>query len=185
MTAVAHFPGSLDKGLLDRVRRPLAAAAALLLVADLIGLGMHLADGATSPFAGDTPTAAKARVDTPEAVVPGSVLGTQTSRVSGSDRSRAAEPLGCLSASSGCYNPPAPTSPGKTPAAPPTTPGAQPTPAVQADLAVPALGAQVSLGVGEGGCTGIALTVLAVGDCAAAPGDGAIVLNLGGTLLGD
>ncbi|MEY2426969.1 MAG: hypothetical protein QOI61_2541, partial [Actinomycetota bacterium] len=56
---------------------------------------------------------------------------------------------------------------------------------LQADLAVPALGTQVSLGVGDGGCTGIDLTVLAIGDCAAAPGDGAVVLNLGGLLLGD
>lgn len=162
----------------------------LLLVVDFIGLGLHLADGVSSPFASDAPIGAKARVDTPEAVVPGSVVGD---RVSAPARSRPAEPLGCLSATSDCYSPPAPaaapgtTPPGNTaaPAPTPTTPGTKPVPVAQADLAVPAVGAQVSLGVGDGGCTGIALTLLAVGDCSAASGDGAVVLELGGSLLGD
>ena len=191
VTAVAHFPASLDDGPLERFRRPLAALAATILVIDLMGLGMHLADSAESPFAHDTPTRAKASVGGPQAVVP----RTPTPGVD-ADRqaARTEQPLGCLAIDSGCYvGPPAPTTPsGGSTTAPPsggatTPPGAAaPTPLAQADLAVPALGAQVSLGVGDGGCTGLsALTVLAVGDCPAATGDGPVILHLGGTALGD
>jgi hypothetical protein len=183
--AAVHFPRSLDKGPLERVRRPLAVLAALLLVVDFIGLGLHLADTDTSPFASDTPAGVKARIDAPEAVVPGSVLGD---RLSASDRSRSAEPLGCLSASSGCYNPP-PAAPGASspapPTTPPTTPGTKPVPLVQANVGVPALGAQVSLGVGDGGCTGLALTVIDIGGCSIVSSEDPVVLDLGGLLLGD
>lgn len=185
VTAVTHFPGSLDKSQLERVRRPLAVIAALLLVVDLIGLGLHLADRVTSPFASDAPAAAKTRVEGPEAVVPDTVSGPRT-RVGGSDRSRSAEPLGCLSASSGCYVAPSPTSPGSNSPAPTTPPGGtQPVPVVQSNLGVPALGPQVSVGLGEGSCTGIDLTVLAIGECPTASGDAPVVLELGGSLLGD
>jgi hypothetical protein len=40
------------------------------------------------------------------------------------------------------------------------------------------------VGVGDGGCTAVDLTVLALGDCPTPTGDGAVVLNLGGSLLG-
>jgi hypothetical protein len=191
VTAVAHFPASFDKGWLDRLRRPLAALAATILVIDLMGLGMHLADSAESPFADDAPTRAKTSIGGPEAVVPNTA-------VRGSDATReavASQPLGCLAINSGCYaGPPAPTAPsapggtsttppGKSPA--PTTPTPAAQPLAQADVGVPALGAQVSLGVGAGGCTGLNLTVIAVGGCPAVTGDGPLLVKLGGTLLGD
>jgi hypothetical protein len=189
VTAVAHFPGSLDKGPLERFRRPLAVVASLLLVVDLIGLGLHLADAVGSPFANDRPARAKATVGGPDAVVPGSaVLGSLSGRQTGASRPRSAEPYGCLALNSGCYaGPPAPT-PGTTPpggstTTPPNTPP-KPVPVVQADVAVPALGTQVSLGVGDGGCTAIDLTLIALGNCPAATGDGPVILHLGGSLLG-
>ncbi|MEY2418754.1 MAG: hypothetical protein QOG90_1434 [Actinomycetota bacterium] len=190
MTAVAHFPASFDKGFLERFRRPLSALAATILVVDLMGLGMHLADSAESPFANDAPTRAKVRVGGPEAVVPNtSVAGA------GADRraARTVEPLGCLAISSGCYAGPAVSSTpptGSNTATPQgngggsTTPNAA-KPIAQADVAVPALGAQVSVGVGDGGCTGLDLTLLAVGGCPAPTGDGPVIVKLGGSLLGD
>lgn len=189
MTAVAHFPASFDKGWLEKLRRPLSALAATILVIDLMGLGMHLADSAESPFANDTPTRAKARVGGPEAVVPSTaVAAADTNRTA----ARTAQPVGCLAIDSGCYagpvvgpttnSPGTTTPPGKTPATPPP---AAATPIAQADLAVPALGAQVSLGLGDGSCTGLGLTVLNVGDCPAASGDGPVIVKLGGSLLGN
>jgi hypothetical protein len=77
---------------------------------------------------------------------------------------------------------PAPTAPGNATTPPPSP---QPTPIAQADLGVPALSTQVSLGLGDGGCTSIKLTVLALGDCPVVGGDGAVILNLGGSLVGD
>ena len=190
MAAVAHFPGSLDRGPLERVRRPLAVIAALLLVVDLIGLGLHLADGVKSPFADDTPRRAKTSVGGPEAVVPSSdVFGARTERGATSRTATAATPLGCLALESGCYPAAAPpaapagTPPSAGPATPP--PSTQPVPVAQADLAVPALGTQVTLGVGEGSCTSVNLTVLALGDCPVTSGDGPVILNLGGSLLGN
>jgi hypothetical protein len=188
VTAVAHFPSSLDHDLLERLRRPLQALTAVLLVIDLMGLGMHLADSAESPFANDTPTRAKTRVGGPSAVVPGSPeSGLGTSR----QAARTEQPVGCLALNSGCFaGPPAPTpSPSGGTTTPPsggtTTPPTQPQPVLQADLGVPALGAQVSLGVGDGGCTGLsALSILALGNCPQATGNGPVILNLGGTALG-
>jgi hypothetical protein len=189
VTAVAHFPASLDKGPLERFRRPLSALAATILVIDLMGLGMHLADSVESPFANDTPTRTKARVDGPEALVPSSAnpganpVSRAGARVS---------PDGCLALNSGCYaGPVAPPSSGSggtttnpsggNTATPPTT---APKPLAQANVAVPALGVQASLGLGDGGCTGLDLTVLAVGECPAASGEGPLLVNLGGSLLG-
>lgn len=188
MAAVAHFPASLDRGPLERVRRPLAAIAALVLVVDLMALGLHLVDAVPSPFANDDPSPAQARIGGPEAVVPSSdAVGPRAGRAAPASE-RAAEPYGCLSATSGCYaGPPAPgaTPPGNT-STPPASPSSpKPVPVAQADLAVPSLGAQVSLGAGDGGCTTVDLTVIALGDCPPAAGDGPVVLNLGGSLLGD
>ncbi|MEY2470693.1 MAG: hypothetical protein QOK28_22 [Actinomycetota bacterium] len=191
MTAVAHFPASFDKGFLERLRRPLSALAATILVIDLMGLGMHLADSAESPFANDAPTRAKVRVGGPEAVVPNTTVAG-----AGADRraDRTVQPLGCLAISSGCYaGPPASSTPpsGSNTATPQgngggtTTPANAAKPLAQADVAVPALGAQVSLGVGDGGCTGLDLTLLAVGGCPAATGDGPVIVKLGGSLVGD
>jgi hypothetical protein len=190
VTAVAHFPASLDKGFLERFRRPLSALAATILVVDLMGLGMHLADSTASPFANDTPTRAKVRVGGPEAVVPSTaVAGTGANH----QAARTAQPVGCLALASGCYaGPTAPTAPnggGKTATPPPaggsTPPAAQPKPLAQADVAVPALGAQASLGLGDGSCTGLTLTVLDVGGCPAATGTAPVIVKLGGSLLGD
>lgn len=187
MAAVAHFPTSLDKGWLDKFRRPLSALAATILVIDLMGLGMHLADSAESPFANETPRA-KTRIGGPEAIVP-----RQAQATSAAPATRAAQPLGCLALNSGCYaGPPAPTPPantgttkapdgtGKTPA--PVAPAPQPL--AQADIGIPTLGAQVSLGVGDGGCTGLNLAVIALGDCPVATGDGPVIVKIGGSLLG-
>ncbi|HVT78774.1 MAG TPA: hypothetical protein VHD87_17165 [Acidimicrobiales bacterium] len=195
MVAVAHFPASLDKGPLERLRRPLAAVAATLLVIDLMGLGMHYADSAQNPYANETPTRAKTSIGGPEAVVPGASLAIGPS----ADDATTAQPTGCLRLDSGCYaGPPAPSaSPtpngtATTPApsggstgtpAPAPTPAA--TPVVQAGVGVPALGTQVSLGVGDNSCTGLTvLAALAIGDCPAPSGSGPITLNLGGSLLG-
>ena len=185
VAAVAHLPWSLDTGPLTRLRRPLAAISAALLVIDLIGLGLHLADAANAPFASETANRAETRVGGPEAVVKGDDIAPRAGN-STSTR-RVAQPLGCLAAGSGCYVAPPPTSTGKTPS--PQGPSAGPapvTPIAQVGAAVPALGTQVSLGLGDDGCTGVALlNLLALGDCAAPAGDGAVVLPLGGSLVGE
>ena len=191
MTAVAHFPASLDKGPLERYRRPLAALAATILVIELMGLGMHLADSVESPFANDTPTRTKARVDGPEALVPSSA---NPSANSGSRAGARVSPDGCLALNSGCYAgpvaaPPSASGSGGTTTNPSggnttTPPTTAPKPLAQADVAVPPLGVQASIGLGDGGCTGLDLTVLAVGDCPAASGEGPVLVNLGGSLLG-
>lgn len=190
VTAVANFPHSLDGGWLERLRRPLAALAATILVVDLMGLGMHLADSAESPFANDTPTRAKTTIGGPAAVA-----ANASANSSAAERraARNAEPLGCLALNSGCYpGPPAPTAPSNAakPAPPAgggttTPPTTAPNPLLQADVGVPALGAQVSVGLGDGGCTGLDLTVLAVGGCPTASGDDPVILNLRGALLGN
>jgi hypothetical protein len=191
VTAVAHFPGSLDKGLLERLRRPLQALAATILVIDLMGLGMHLADSVQNPLASDSPTRARAHVGGPEALVP-STARPSTEATSSHEGARV-EPVGCLAISSNCYaGPPAPTAPanGGTATTPPagggsTPPPAAPTPVAQADLSVPALGVQADLGLGDGSCTGLALSALAIGDCPVATGDGPVNVQLGGSLLGN
>lgn len=185
MAAVAHFPRTLDDAPLERARRPLAAAAAILLAIDLIGLGLRLADAGDNRLADDTPTRARARIGAPEAVVPGSsVFGSQTTRRSASGAGQAAAPVGCLALDSGCY-PGDATGPGQTQGPPPPpAPKPQPVPVAQADLAVPALDAQVSLGLGEGSCTSVALTAIALGDCPIESGEGPVILNLGGAALG-
>ena len=186
MTAVAHFPRTLDNGLLERARRPLATIAAIILAIDLIALGLHLTDAVDSPIANDAPTRAKARVGAPDAVVPGSsVFGSQTDRRSAARAGQPAQPQGCLALDSGCY-PGDTTTPGQPagPPAPTPPPGEAPVPVAQADLAVPALGTQVSFGVGPGSCTSVVLTAIALGDCPVESGDGPVVLNLGGSLLG-
>jgi hypothetical protein len=192
VTAVAHFPASLDQGFLERFRRPLSALAATILVVDLMGLGMHLADSAESPFANDAPTRAKVRVGGPEAVVPGSAAsGSDTNRRA----ARTVEPLGCLALASGCYA--GPTTPsgsngsGGAATPPPgggsstTPPAAQTKPLAQADVAVPALGTQASVGLGDGSCTGLNLTLLDVGGCPVATGAAPVIVKIGGSLLGD
>jgi hypothetical protein len=163
------------------------------LAIDLIGLGMHLADAVNSPFASDTPSRAKVTVGGPEAVVPGSAgLGSQTAhRTKLSDQPQAAQPYGCLALNSGCYAGPPPSA-GPTPngggggttTPPPSAPGTSPVPVAQVDASVPDLGAQLSVGVGDGGCTGVNLTVIAIGNCPAAQGEGPVILHLGGSLLG-
>jgi hypothetical protein len=160
--------------------------AALLVVIDVMALGLHLVEAVESPFANDDPSPARARVGGPEAVVPpATVAGSATSSAP-----QRVQPTGCLAIDSGCYpagtvvTPDAPITPGvTTPPPSPTTP--KPTPLAQANLGVPALESQVSLGLGDGSCTSIKLTVLSLGNCPAATGDGALQLNLGGSLLGD
>ena len=162
----------------------------MLLVVDLLGLGLHLADTVANPFANDAPTHAKVRVGGPDAVVPSTAVAASEANRQAAHTS---EPLGCLALNSGCYaGPPAPPTNAPTPGTvtppanggSPATSAPKPTPLAQADVAVPALGAQVSLGVGDGGCTGLALTVLAVGNCPPASGGGAVIVHLGGSLLG-
>ena len=46
------------------------------------------------------------------------------------------------------------------------------------------LGLQASLGLGDGSCTTVNLTVIALGDCPTPTGDGPVILHLGGSLLG-
>ncbi len=183
VTAVAHFPTTLDHGPLERLRRPLAGVAVLILVLDFIGLGLNLADSAESPFANDAPAGPRARVVNPDAVVPDTAVPTRAP----TSRTRAAQPLGCLASASECFiGPPAPTPTGPGAAGPPATPPpAEPVPVVQAALRVPALSTQASLGLGDGSCTGLDLSLIALGDCPVASGDGAVILQLRGALLGD
>lgn len=191
--AGAHYPSVLDKGPLERARRPLAVAAAVLLAVDMIVLGLHLADAVKSPLADDTPTSARARIGAPEAVVPGGAASrADQQRRAAADESGPARPLGCLALASGCYPAQPTASPSASPGARPPTgapatapPPTSPVPVAQADAAVPALGAQVSVGAGDGSCTSVELTVLALGDCPIESADGPVVLNLGGSLLGD
>lgn len=166
---------------------PLAALAAVLVAIDVIGLGIHWADAVNRSFATDSPpNRARTSVASPDAVVPGGVaVGGDTAKPR---RTLAVQPVGCLSAANACFagNPTPTTTPAPVagPPAPATPPTVKPTPLAQADLAVPALGTQVNLGLGDGGCTAVNLTVLSLGNCPAAEGDGPIILNLGGTLLG-
>lgn len=178
MTAVAQLPWALDKGPLERARRPLAVITAVLLAVDLIALGLHLADSVENPLAEDAPTQAKTRVEAPDAVVP----STDAAR-GGGQRTAAATPTSPI----GPVGPDPSPAPGGGPSAPQPKPAPSPeqVPVVQANVGVPALGTQVSLGVGDGGCTSLGLTVLSVGDCPQVSGDGPVVLQVGGSLLGD
>ena len=75
-----------------------------------------------------------------------------------------------------------------TPDTPPAAPTPTPTPVVpllQTTVGVPALGVNAQLGLGDGSCTTVDLTLLALGDCPAPDGDGAVILQLGGSLLGN
>jgi hypothetical protein len=69
----------------------------------------------------------------------------------------------------------------------PTTSGPQSEPPTQVDVAVPAAGAQVSVGRGDGSCTEVAITALTPDKCPSPQGDGPVVVNPGpssGPLLG-
>lgn len=178
MAAVANFPWALDKGPLARARRPLAVITAVLLAVDLIALGMHLADSVESPLADDAPTRAKTRITVPDAVVPGDVAAPSGDRRPTTVAGGATSPIG----------PPAPSDPATSPPSGPTprpAPSPQAVPVVQVGVGLPSLGTHVSLGLGDGGCTSLELTVLSVGDCPQVDGDGPVVLDLGGALLGD
>lgn len=173
---------------MDRLRVPLAATAALLIAVDFIGLGMHLADTDRNAASGDASARrAQARITAPEAVVDSSSLTADVAV--GQGQSRTATPSGVLI---GPVAPPvvgpqptATPSPGSNAPQPGPTPESPAVPLAQTTIGVPALGAQVSLGAGENSCTTVDLTLLALGDCPAPEGDGAVVLQLGGSLLGD
>jgi hypothetical protein len=172
----------------ERLRVPLAATAAVLIAIDFIGLGLNLAD-APRNAARSNPAEQRAqtRVAAPEAVVDSGALSSGTAAASGSSGTRTAAPSGVLI---GPVAPPVVTTqPGSSPSpnsSPPTpAPEAPAVPLAQTGVAVPALGAQVSLGLGENSCTTVDLTLLALGDCPAPEGDGAVILQLGGSLLGN
>lgn len=166
----------------SRARKPLAVTATLLIAIDCIGLGLHLADE-TRQAANPQPQArAQARVTAPEAVVDSS---TVDATAPSTNRTRATTPTGVFigPVAPPIVVPPGTNPPGANPSAPPTT--APAVPLAQAGIAVPALGAQVSLGLGDNSCTTVDLTLLALGNCPAPEGDGAVILQLGGALLGD
>ncbi len=164
---------------------PLAAAAALLIAIDFIGLGMHLADATNNAATADQPlNQARTRVTAPNAVVNADSLDAVNAT---SGRTRTTTASGVLI---GPVAPPVVT-PGGTASAP-TTPSPSPTPSpppanplVQSNVGVPALGANVGLGLGDGSCTTVDLTLLALGDCPAPDGEGAVIVQLGGSLLGN
>ncbi|HUR19391.1 MAG TPA: hypothetical protein VMZ90_01200 [Vicinamibacterales bacterium] len=186
MAVTAHAPLQWPDGVLPRIRRPLAAAAAILVAIDVIGLGVHWADTVNSHFATDSPPRAQPQLSGPEALVsdPAQTVVNHVAKPA-----RPAEPFGCLAADSGCYPTQGPTTTPTPPASGTTPPPQQqpspaPVPLAQVGATVPALGTTASVGVGDGGCTAVDLTVIALGDCPAPTGDGAVVVNLGGSLLG-
>jgi hypothetical protein len=61
----------------------------------------------------------------------------------------------------------------------PTTSGPQSEPPTQVDVAVPAAGAQVSVGRGDGSCTEVAITALTPDKCPNPQGDGPVVVDPG------
>lgn len=63
----------------------------------------------------------------------------------------------------------------------PSTTGPQSEPPTQIDVAVPAAGAQVSVGQGPGSCTSVGITALAPDSCPPPDGDGAIIVDPGPT----
>jgi hypothetical protein len=71
---------------------------------------------------------------------------------------------------------------GTTTTSPPTTqpPTSNPRPNAQFDVAVPAAGAHVAAGQGEGSCTTAGLTALTPEGCPAPPGDGPVVVHYQG-----
>lgn len=160
---------------------PIAAAAAILVAIDCIGLGLHLADENRGAISQQQPQArAQTRVTAPDAVVDSSNLEASAT----TNRTRVTTPTGVLI---GPVAPPIVTTPsGSNPGTNPSTP--TPTPAVplaQTNIAVPALGVQASIGLGDNSCTTLDLTLLALGDCPAPDGEGAVILQLGGSLLGN
>ncbi len=164
---------------MDRARMPLAAIAAILVAIDCIGLGLHLADEARDSITRQQPESrAQTRVTAPDAVVESGSF-----EASGSTRgARVTTPSGVLI---GPVAPPvvttSPIDNGTSPSTPTPSPAV---PLAQIGVAVPALGIQASIGLGDNSCTTLDLTLLALGDCPAPAGDGAVVLRLGGSLLG-
>lgn len=148
-----------------------------------MGLGMHLADANNDARTAEPAPDARARttVTAPNAVVDSSSV--EAAAGSNGTRTRTTTSSGAFI---GPVAPPVVTTtpPANTPAS--NTPGATPVvPLVQANVAVPALGVQASLGLGDGACTTVDLTLLALGNCPAPAGDGAVILQLGGSLLGN
>jgi hypothetical protein len=167
---------------MTRARRPLAATAAALIAIDLIGLGMHLADAANPAARADSQPRSQARTSV---TAPNAVVDSSTVEAAAGTRTRPTTPSGVFVG---------PVAPPVVTATPPSTntggstPTTTPTPVVpllQANVGVPALGVNVQLGAGDGSCTTVDLTLLALGDCPAPAGDGAVILQLGGSLLGN
>ncbi|MDP1792838.1 MAG: hypothetical protein Q8K63_01770 [Acidimicrobiales bacterium] len=174
-------PPSAPVDWMSRARTPLAAVAVILVAIDCIGLGLHLADETRDSITRQQPEArAQTRVTAPNAVVESDSLEASGS----ASRTRVTTPSGVLV---GPVAPPVVNTPPAAPGTNPSTP-TPPTPAVplaQAGVAVPALGVQASLGLGDNSCTTLDLTLLALGDCPAPQGEGAVILQLGGSLLGN
>lgn len=167
-----------------RLRAPLLALVAVISAIDFIGLGLHLADAKNDAATSEPAPRAQARttITAPNAVVD----SADVAAASGANASRTATPSGVLI---GPVAPPVVTTPSGnsgTPSPTPTpTPAPGATPVLQTGVGVPALGVNASVGLGEGSCTTVDLTLIALGDCPAPAGDGAVILQLGGSLLGD
>ncbi len=172
-------PASIDWK--TRVRRPLAGAVVALLAIDAIGLGLHLADAANPVTRSQTQPRVQARttVTAPNAVVNGetieSAIGSGTTNTTTPTRAF----IGPVAPPVVTTTPPNSGTPAPTP-----TP-ATPVPLLQTGVGVPALGVNAQVGLGDGSCTSVNLTVIALGSCPTPQSDGAVVLQLGGSLLGN
>ena len=177
--ATAVIPSS--NGLLQRIRVPLAALAAGILIVDVFGLGLDWANAVRDSATSAAPRT-RARQTVPSPVVdaadnlssPG-----QSGSLSGGTSGTTSSPL---------VGPPVVSQPPSNPSGSPSNPATPPAPAVplaQVDAAVPMLGLQASLGLGDGSCNTVDLTVIALGDCSPPTGDGPVILHLGGSLLGN
>lgn len=171
-------PASIDWK--TRARRPLAGAVVALLAIDAIGLGLHLADAANPVSRAQTQPRVQARttVTAPNAVVNGETIESAAGTTKTTTPTRAFI---------GPVAPPVVTTPppsnSGTPAPTPTP--ATPVPLLQTAVGVPALGVNAQVGLGDGSCTSVNLTVIALGSCPTPQSDGAVVLQLGGSLLGN
>jgi hypothetical protein len=148
---------------LGSARRPLLAAAISLTVGGFLSLALATNDaGAPAPHF-VSPTFGTA-----------SPYGTEPFADSTSTTLRALRRTTSTSSNRGHLDNGADQSPSG-----PTTTGPQSEPPTQVDVAVPAAGAQVSVGQGEGSCTEVAITALTPDTCPPAEGDGPVVVDPG------
>jgi hypothetical protein len=170
-------------GVFQRARGVLVAAAVVIVAVDSIGLGLDWANAVRDGASSAAPRT-RAQQTVPSPVVD----AADNPLISGQPGAGLRGGAAGGTASSPLVGPPvvaAPSGGTTSPSNPGPSAPAPVVPLAQIDAAVPMLGLQASLGLGDGACNTVDLTVIALGDCSAPTGDGPVILHLGGSLLGN